>query len=479
MITALLPAGPESSADHRRLPYLLCLVLNSLLLTGLFWLTFFSTALAHGQPAPQSVTLTVARAPAQTLAGFGCSLVDLNNTQIPLPVQEEMFSRVFRDLRMNVLRLWVQSGPTRTLAQMKSEFYRSYVDSGIIAAAKKQGVNTLLLAPARGEDPPSEPLSEYAGKLAEFIHDVLAERGIRIDVTGIANEPAGFQPAQLVETVRQLRQQLDARQLPDVGIIAPEAASADDWALRCIAGLQADPAAWAALRGIATHSYNMAATPAFPKIIAGTGKQYWMTEAADNGNERAADANLAASTAARFLNDLNCGVTHWIYFIGFHDSPDVTSDADNATKLMVYDRKRKSIFRPLKYDYFCQLRSALPNGSRIFPLKAQPGGDLVFTYGQKPFLNAVAAQRPNGRWTLAMVNLTGVRPDTAISTWHPATSLQVKWEVAGLAGEPTVTLGIHRSAAAQRFPSDSHAIMHGGTLTLDLRPGELITLIQE
>ncbi len=445
----------------------------------MFWLTLFSAAMARGQPASPPVTLTVDRNPAQTLAGFGCSLVDLNDTQIPLPLQAELFTRVFGDLRMNVLRLWVQSGPTRTLAQMKSEFYRAYVDSGIIAAAKKQGVNNLLLAPARGEGSPPEPMSEYAGKLAEFIHDVEAERGIKIDVTGIANEPAGFQPAQLTEAVRQLRRQLDARELPDVGIIAPEAASADDWALRCIASLQADPAAWAALRGIATHSYNMAATSAFAKIIAGTGRQYWMTEAADNGNECAADASLAASTAARFLNDLNCGVTHWLYFIGFHDSPDVTNDADNATKLMVYDRKGQRIFRPLKYDYFCQLRSALPNGSRIFPLKAQPGGDLVFTYGQKPFLNAVAAQRPDGRWSLAMVNLTGVRPDTAISKWHPATSLQVKWDVAGLAGEPTVSLSIYRSDAERRFASDGNAIMHGGTLTLDLRPGELITLIQE
>jgi hypothetical protein len=33
----------------------------------------------------------------------------------------------------------------------KAAFYRTYVDSGVIADAQKRGVTTLLLAPARGE----------------------------------------------------------------------------------------------------------------------------------------------------------------------------------------------------------------------------------------------------------------------------------------------------------------------------------------
>lgn len=454
-------------------------MMKLLTLTSILWLAFFFAPTASGQSATQSVTLTVAQDPAQTLEGFGCSLVNLNHTQIPSLARAELFDRVFGDLHMNVLRLWVQSGASLTSAQMKSEFYKSYVDSGIIAAVQQRGVAILLLAPARGENPPTEPMAEYASRLAEFIQDVKAERGIKIDVTGIANEPAGFKPDQMAEAVRLLRQQLDARQLKEVEIIAPEAASADGWALQCIAGIKADPAAWAALRGIATHSYNMAATPDFSKIIAGADKQYWMTEAADNGNERELDANLAASTAARFLNDLNCGVTHWLYFIGFYDSPDVTRDEDNATKLMVYDHQQQQIFRPLKYDWFRQLRAGFPNGSRIYPVKAKPGGDLVFSYGQKPFLNAVAARRPDGSWSLAMVNLTSVRPDTSISTWHPATLLKVRWEVPPLAGEAAVTLNIYRSDAARRFVSDGHAVMSHGTLTLDLRPSELVTLTKE
>lgn len=454
-------------------------VLIPLVLARILWFTLFGAPTASGQPATQVVTLTVAPDPAQTLVGFGCSMVSLNETRIPVPSRAELFTRVFGDLHMNVLRVWVQSGPALTSAQMKSEFYQSYVDSGIIAAAQKQGVATLLLAPARGEKPPAEPMSEYARKLAEFIQGVKVERGIKIDVTGIANEPAGFKPDQMAEAVRSLRQQLDARNLKEVEIIAPEAASADNSALQCIAGIKADRAAWAALRGIATHSYNMAATPDFPKTIAGTGKQYWMTEAGDNGNERELDPSLAASIAGRFLNDLNCGVTHWIYFIGFYDSPDVTKDEDNATKLMVYDHMRQRIFRPLKYDWFRQLRAAFPNGSRIYPVKAQPGGDLVFSYGQKPFLNALAAKRPDGGWSLAMVNLTDVRPDTSIGKWHPATRLKVRWEASPLGREGDTKLNVYRSDAARRFAPDGQAAVTDGTLTLDLRPSELVTLIKE
>jgi hypothetical protein len=264
-----------------------------------------------------------------------------------------------------------------------------------------------------------------------------------------------------------------------VQIIAPEWASADDAALRCIAAIKADSVAWAALRGIATHSYNMAATPDFAGLIAGTGKHYWMTEAADNGNENDADASLAASISARFLNDLNHGVTHWLYFIGFHASADVNKDSDNATKLMVYDLKRQRIFRHLKYDWFRQLRAAFPNGSCLYPLKAQPGGDLSYSFGQKPLLTAAAARRLNGGWSLGMVNLSGLGPNTSISQWQPPTILNVTWQTTPLAGQETLTLKLFRSDATHCFVAAGQATVTNGTLTLVLKPRELVTLTSD
>ena len=291
--------------------------------------------------------------------------------------------------------------------------------------------------------------------------------------------PAGSNPSQVAEAVRVLRQELDGRGLRDVQIIAPEWASADRFGPALHRRHQGGPGSLGSLARHCHAQLQHGGHARFPEIIAGTGKQYWMTEAADNGNENEADANLAASISARFLNDLNHGVTHWLYFIGFHDSSDVTQDNDNATKLMVYDLKRQRIFRHLKYDWFRQLRAAFPNGSRIYPLKAQPGGDLVYSFGQKPFLNAAAARRPDGGWSLGMVNLSGLGPNTSISQWQPPTTLKVTWQAAPLASQGSVALKVFRSDTTQRFISADRVTMAEGTLSMVLKPRELVTLTSD
>lgn len=425
--------------------------------------------------SPKSVRLRVQAEPRQTLQGFGCSQV--GDDALPEAIRTELFDRVFGELKLNILRLWVESGEKSGLAEMRQSFLKSYPDPRrLVADARRRGVDTLLLAPARGEGRPSEPMAAYARKLAAFIAALKSDLGVDIQATGIANEPQGFTPAQVVECVRVLRGELDGLGLRKVGIIAPESASADAPALQRIQAIKADPLAWNGLRGIATHSYNMAATPQFAAIITGTGKEYWQTEAGDNGHEGPADANRASDAAARFLNDLNQGVTHWIWFIGFHDSADLAKDRDNATKLMVYDRRQQRVVAHLKYDWFRQLRAAFPNGSRIHPLRAEPGESLVYSYGGKPALNAAAATRPGGGWSLGVVNLTGVEPNTEIAQYQPATPLTVTWEVAALAAIPDLKFTVARSSATERFLPAGQAVMHAGHLTLEISPRELITL---
>jgi hypothetical protein len=76
-----------------------------------------------------------------------------------------------------------------------------------------------------------------------------------------------------------------------------------------------------------------------------------MTEASDNGPEEAGNSYRAASLAARFLNDMNHRVTHWIHFLGF----EVTDPRDNATRIMAYTPNplRTTIFQ--KYFTYQQL----------------------------------------------------------------------------------------------------------------------------
>jgi hypothetical protein len=92
-----------------------------------------------------------------------------------------------------------------------------------------------------------------------------------------------------VALVKHLRRELDKRGLQSVQIIAPEHASADGVLNEQVDALKNDAAAWSALDGIASHSYNMAASGEIARRITGPDdrnlKEYWMTEASDNGPE--------------------------------------------------------------------------------------------------------------------------------------------------------------------------------------------------
>src|SRR5882757_5150479 len=267
-------------------------------------------SLVHAQT---SYTVTVQSGGKQIFAGFGASETD-NYSNIPATPRGQMDDMVYHDLKAKVLRLWVGSAPTISEASMKTAFYSSYVDTGIITDVTSRGVTTLLLAPARGESEPTDDLSAYAAKIAQFILDIKNEKGININVTGVANEPQNWTPQEITNTVKFLRTELNNRGLSSVQIIAPESASADSNCDAKIDGMHNDTTAWNALTGIASHSYNMAATN--NESSRTFGKQYWITEAADNGNEQPEDTNRAATISARFINDMNHLVTHWVYFIG-------------------------------------------------------------------------------------------------------------------------------------------------------------------
>jgi len=89
------------------------------------------------------------------------------------------------------------------------------------------------------------------------------------------------------------------------------------------------------------------------------------------------------------------------------------------------------------------------------------------------------ARRPDGGWSLGMVNLSGLGPDSSISQWQPPTTLNMRWQATPLAGQEAVTLNVFRSDATHRFIADGQAIMTKGTLTLVLKPRELVTLTSD
>ena len=335
-------------------------------------------AIAQQQAAPNApngnaVTISVQPGARQTFGGLGASSGNwgLEYQKLTAPERDQLSKLLWHDLKMTSLRLWLNLNeyqPTPGAHETKN-FRDRYITSGLVADALKNGVTNLLLAP---DNAPShmktkregggadyaikdESLPDYAALIADFIKQIKDESGVLINVTGLQNEPNDLDriaPQQFPILVKALRAALDKRDLKTVKIIATEQASADGVMVQHIDALKNDAAAWNALSGIASHSYNMAATDEIARRISADDgrntKEYWMTEASENGPEEQGNAFRAASLASRFLNDMNHRVTHWIHFIGF-ETPD---KKDNATRILAFETGplRTTIFQ--KYYYY-------------------------------------------------------------------------------------------------------------------------------
>ncbi|MCD6681940.1 MAG: hypothetical protein LT102_15055 [Burkholderiaceae bacterium] len=389
--------------------------------------------------------------------------------------RSRMLDLVFRDLGMTIARLWVPSAESETLSGMKSKFYSGYVDNGFLGELRIRGVTTFLLAPARGESAPTESMMDYVARIAQFIQDVKEERGVAIQVTGIANEPAGFSPAQLAEAVRELRRELDQRGLSNVGIIAPECASTDACMSRAVDAMKQDSETWNSIQGIASHTYNMGANRAMVDRVIGTGKEYWITEVGrgtpSNGrDEQPGNAPEASVLAARFLNDMNHMVTHWVWFIGV-GAWDPHFHKDSGQVLVRPDNTSGGLKIHTKYYYFKQLLSTFDQGSVFRSSSSSLFGTMEWGYGQKPGLVAAAAKNPDGSWGVAVTNITGVE-NSRVAWYHPAATYKVTIE---LPIAERLRFGVVRSNATELLVPGTDLWTNDGAITVVLRPNELIT----
>ncbi len=454
--------------------------------------------------APVPVTITVTPGARQTFHGFGASALNFGHEyQTLTPAERTTLSRtLWHDLGFRTLRLWANMdkyAPTPGAHDL-SQFRGCYVNSGLITDARAQGVTTLLLAPdglppymaekraggsaQTGMALKASEVENYADLLADFIARLRAETGITVSVTGIQNEPNDlerFTPAQIVRVVTRLRADLDKLGLQSVQIIASENASADDSLYAQLDALKADPAAWAALSGIASHSYNMAATDKAAGYVAGTQKRYWMTEASDNGPEAPGDGLRAASLASRFLSDMNHGVTDWVHFVGF----EVPDPNDNATRILAYTPKPFAVMRFQKYYYYKQLSEAFPVGSVFRKSESTLDGSMTYTYGKKPRVTAAAAKTPNGAWAIGLSNFTSPTFTDADNDkdfpvhngGYHAQTYTVTVRVPELARIPALRFQMRRSTATISDAPAGDVIMRYGTVSVPaIGPLELITL---
>ncbi|HEY0074543.1 MAG TPA: hypothetical protein VGB77_10600 [Abditibacteriaceae bacterium] len=453
------------------------------------------------------VTISVPAGARQTFAGFGASMGNWDGEYQSLPKAQRLrLAQMFwRDLNFKILRLWFNVdnySPTRGTHDL-SLFRKQYVRSGAIADAKANGVTTLLLAPdhippyMRAGDKADGPINDaeienFVTLIAEAIRQLRDEDGITIHATGIENEP-DMTPTQLVRAVKRLRAELDARGLKLVKIIASEASSADDRFYSHLEAFKADANIWNSLAGISSHSYNMAATDKAASYIVGADgrntKEYWMTEASDNGPEEegmtGVPAIRAASLASRFLNDMNHRVTHWVHFLGLEDTK--APHTDDATRIIAYQTNpfRSKVLK--KYYTYQQLAQAFDVGAVFRDSQSSLDGDMTWTYGQKPHLFASTARNPNGTWSMGVCNFTADNflnvQGWADDKWNieqgghtPGQTFTVTIRVDELRNHKDVPFVVHRTNETVKNAPSETVIMKNGEVTITVAPLELVTL---
>ena len=448
-------------------------------------------ALARSQE-PLSVKLEARPGARQTFAGLGASVfpwtpAKLYNAQVTPAQTRKMARLLWHDARLRSVRVWIHPG------EEPLDFYvDGYVGTGKLPAAISAGATSLVLAP--DHIPPAmgdghglirdDAILAYATLLADFIRGFKDRTGILIDRCGVLNEPndrpVRFSDAQWPRMVRALRAALDARGLRQVGIVAPESANCASDAYAAVDAIRADPLAWNDLAAVATHSYNNAATEEMARRA--RGKEYWTTEAGGitDADEGPGDATQAASAASRFLNDVNHGVTHWQFFIGAEQA----DPRGNTGRILKYDVAPFRLTILQKYWSLRQLAEAFDAGAEFRHVVGSLEGEMTYTYGRKPRLNAAVARNPSGAWAIGLSNFTsddwsafGAAEWRQTQGGDPARTLDVTLRVPELAGTRSLRFVVRRSRIGGAAVPDGVAVMRGGVVTIPhVRPLELVTL---
>ncbi len=456
-------------------------------------LSVLSQAACPAQAQAVPLTITVQAGPRQTFAGLGASVFPwtpaaVYNQEVTPAQTRQMARLLWRDARLRSVRLWIHPGE-----EPVSYYVDGYVGTHKLPDALAAGATDLLLAP--DHIPPAmndghgfirdDAISQYAALLAGFIADFKAQTGILINHCGVLNEPNDrpVKPsnAQWPALVKALRAALDARGLQAVGIVAPESANCGADAYAVVDSLHADPEAWKDLEGIATQSYNNAATEDMAERR--HGKDYWTTEAGGitDSDEKAGDKLQAANIASHFLNDVNHGVTHWQFFIGTeYDDP-----AGNTDRILKYDPKtaaqpfRLTVLQ--KYYSLRQLTGAFDTGAVFHHSLSSSDGEMTYTYGKKSRVNAAAAKNPDGSWAIGLSNFTALQFQDADdphsfplhNSGYHAQVYAVTVRVAELAGVSVLRFTVRRAGCAA---PGVLVMRHGVLLVPDVGPLDLVTL---
>lgn len=451
----------------------------------------------------EDFTITVETDERQTYEGFGFSLVSDFIYNAGAEAQEKAYKLMYDDLNTNAVRLWFnnekyfkgQDESTWDLSYFRS--YHKIGQNSMLDGAIARGIEHLLLAPsgmpgfmtgedinpATGEKATYSSLKPsmadtYAYGLAKAVYD-LREEGIPITATGIYNEPASFQASVMAMVIPKLRAYLDELDCKDVIIVAPEKANNDTNGYKYLNTLIEDPECLKAIDALSTHSYNMGLTKQTADITIKSGiKRFWQTESSITGNgELDNDYAKGATTASRFLNDMNHMVTEWFNFQGIH------TNRRNSVAMCGYTNGE--FYPHQKYYYLKHLTSTFKKGAVFYHSTSDKEGEMEWTYGIKNKVYSATAQNPDGTWAIGICNATDtVAYDAAMGSSKfnkenavpRDTIANVTLNVLGLSQSGKQEFNVVRTGRNGTMISEEKVIADGGVIKLVVNPCDLVTL---
>ncbi len=421
--------------------------------------------------AAEPVTISVHEGQRKTFGGFGVSAnEDAGNYYKSWPegVRKYLAKLFWADADFRLLRLWVSNdqGDYVQEAETRAAQYKVYVDE---ALAEQPELVVLLGTTGSGTSDRS-----YAQHYANLIRELKDVHGIEVHVTGIANEPnvRAWSGGQVAQQIVYFREELDARGLNNVKIIAPEVSNVDGGGMGYVSAIKENGAAMAVLDGMATHSYSVGMTKAMMDLI-GPNIDHWNTESSTPDTE----------TPTRILSDLNLGINYWIFFLGYADY-----DPDNGQwvrRLAQYNPADNDTMIFPRFYSMAELSRHFRTGTVMRWSTTSLSGDIN-TYmqmnlllGPMPPLASASGLRPDGSWALAVANQSG------FPAWHqtpaPSTTYDVTFDVEELRDSSSLTFALRRFDMERgELKNEGEMEMSNGLITVaDVPPGELVMLRSE
>jgi hypothetical protein len=430
-------------------------------------------------------TIVFRKGARQTISGWGAGAGEDNGPgqnfgSLSEARKTRLAALLYTEAHIDTLRVWASLDHiSRKPREVDvSRFVNGYIKSGFIQHARTAGMKRLLLAPggvpqymlakdaspaAAGQRPLSEAgVVQYAALVADILHELTLKHNVEFHMTGIANECCAITIPQWRRVIRELRKDLDAYGLRSVKITAVEWPNNDGWAFDRLRSIQSDPAGWASLDAISTHSYAMSATEdSYRQFCLKPPKEFWITETECSGPK---EVDCGKDLAGHLINDLNHGVTCWMYHeIALNCSP------DNPANLVGYDFKAPDaswLIVPPKYHYYKQLSSALLAGTALRQAWSNESQDMRYP-GLATKYTACGGRNADGSWAVAVVNLTPVNGGSTVT-------VQLAVEELAAAAQ-LVMKATHSSNGKNNEPAADVVFRHGVT-TVTLEPDELLTL---